>query len=99
MTAICPQESAAEGFNGTEFLQRSADRQRAYISTQLVMASSIAARIKPAMADCIGSAFFDGTGLSETGFETSIERIREFNDYHPSSVLVVVIESQCGPFN
>ncbi|MCE8001189.1 MAG: hypothetical protein HEP70_20370, partial [Rhodobiaceae bacterium] len=52
------------GFHGAEFLERSLADQRGYVSTQLVMASSIAARIKPDLADCIGAEFFDGSGMS-----------------------------------
>lgn len=102
MTALVagfPQKSVAEGFTGQEFLQRAAQDQRGYISTQLVMASSIAARIKPSLADCIGREFFDGAGMSDEGFLSIIGRIKEFEAYHPSSVLVVVIENRCGKFN
>ncbi|MDF1804360.1 hypothetical protein [Thalassovita sp.] len=97
--ATCPQKSLAEGFTGAEFLQQSTQEQRGYVSTQLVMASSIAARIKPSLAECIGRVFFDGSGLSDQGFDMVLARIEEFKAYHPSSVIVVVIESQCEPFN
>lgn len=97
--AICPQKSLAEGFTGADFLQQSSQEQWGYVSTQLVMASSIAARIKPSLAACIGQVFFDGSGLSDQGFDTVLARIEEFATYHPSSVIVVVIESQCEQFN
>ena len=99
LAAFHPQNSQAEEFTGTDFLQRSSQDQRGYVSTQLVMASSIAARIKPDLADCIGNEFFDGTGMSDKGFEKVMQRVREFQDFHPSSVLVIVIESACGTFN
>ncbi len=99
LAAFHPQNSQAEEFTGTDFLKRSTKDQRGYVSTQLVMASSIAARIKPEMSDCIGETFFNGTGLSDKGFENVMQRVREFQDFHPSSVLVVVIEGACGTFN
>ncbi len=99
INTIYPQKSLANEFTGKQFLKRSAEDQRGYISTQLVMASSIAARIKPSLAECIGEAFFDGTGMADDGFEKVIARIAEFDAYHPSSVIVVVIENQCEPFN
>ncbi len=97
--AICPQVSYAEGFTGEVFLKRSTDDQRADVSTQLVMASSIAARIKPEVSECIGRVFFDELGMSESGFDTVIARVGEFSEFHPSSVLVIVIENECGSFN
>ena len=99
LAAFHPQNSQAEEFTGTDFLKRSTQDQRGYVSTQLVMASSIAARIKPELAECIGHEFFDGNGMSDQGFETVMQRVREFKDFHPSSVLVVVIEGACGTFN
>ena len=97
--AIYPQKSQADGFNGQVFLERSEQDQRGFISTQMVMASSIAARVDPSLSECIGRVFFDGTGLSESGFQIITRRIAEFPNYHPSSVLVVVIEKACGAFN
>jgi hypothetical protein len=97
--AICPQKSAAEGFTGKEFLTRSTADQRAFVSTQMVMASTISARIKPDHSACIGEVFFDNLGLSDRGFDTVMQRVREFQSYHPSSVMVIVVEQECGPFN
>ncbi len=99
LTAFYPQESVADGFTGAEFLTRAEPDQKATISTQLVMASTIAARIKPPLSDCIGKTFFDPQGLKSEAFEAIIDRVREFGEYHPSSVILVVIENRCGKFN
>lgn len=63
------------------------------------MASTIAARIKPPLSDCIADAFFAEVGMTDEGFESITDRIAEFDSYHPSSVILVVIESECGTFN
>ncbi|MFK7942918.1 MAG: hypothetical protein AB8B85_08425 [Paracoccaceae bacterium] len=97
--AMYPQKSSADEFTGADFLSWSDAEQRGYVSTQLVMASSIAARIKPPLATCIGEMFFEGSGMSDNGFDQVIARIREFSGYHPSSVMVIVIENACGRFN
>lgn len=96
--AICPQVSWAEGFTGQEFLEWSDSNQRNYIETQIVMASSIAARIKPQLSQCITDEFFGSKGLSQDGFSKVLTRVEEFSEYHPSSVLVIVLENTCGAF-
>ncbi|MGJ8628269.1 MAG: hypothetical protein ACSHXB_15015 [Sulfitobacter sp.] len=94
-----PQETKAEAFTGEAFLQWPEADQKGYISAQVGMAASIAARIKPDVAQCISDTFYRDDGIGELVFETAVERIAEFKSYHPSSVLVVVIENACGPFN
>lgn len=92
------QTSAANGFTGNEFLGWNSDQQRGYIEAQLVMATTIATRSDQERSDCIAGFFFDHSGLSETGFKNAVDRISEFRDYHPSSILVVMIENECGAY-
>ncbi|MEP2640080.1 hypothetical protein [Roseobacter sp.] len=96
---VCPQVSAAQEFTGKTFLTWSNADQRGYISAQLVMASTIASRIKPDMNACIAGAFFDGTGMSDAAFDQVVQTIGEYQDFHPSSVLVILLENECGTFN
>lgn len=98
LALICPQISWADGFTGREFLAWSEASQRGYIDAQLVMASSIVTRSKPDYAQCLADHFYSSTGLTDEGFQQIIGRVREYAEYHPSSVLVVVIESECGAF-
>ena len=93
-----PQILLADRFTGEEFARWSEADQRGYIAAQLVMASSIVTREKPAMSQCIADSFYDEDGLSDSGFGTFVSHIDEFRTYHPSSVVVVVIENACGPF-
>lgn len=74
-------------------------QQKSYIEAQLVMASTIATRTDADRALCIADTFFDARGLSNAAFGRTIERIREFSEFHPSSVLVVMIESNCGAYD
>lgn len=95
---LCPQVLTAEAFTGETFLRWSEADQRGYISAQLVMASTIASRSKPEMVDCIAEAFFDGTGMSEEKFADITKTVGEYKEYHPSSVLVILLEKTCGAF-
>ena len=97
-TLFCPQVLAAESFTGATLLNRSESDQRGYISAQLVMASTIASRSKPEMVDCIADAFFDEAGMSDEKFDEIVQTIGEFQSYHPSSVLVILLENACGSF-
>lgn len=96
--AICPQVSAAEGFTGKEFLTWSSVQQRSYLDAQIVMASSIVTRTKQNMANCMADEFYGASGLTDEGFKKLVDTISEYDTYHPSSVLVVVIENVCGAF-
>ncbi|MGJ8530145.1 MAG: hypothetical protein ACSHWX_16600 [Maritalea sp.] len=99
LAAINPQKSSAEGFTGSDFFQWNDDQQHGYVSAQLGMAVSISTRIKPELAECIAEVFYGDHGMSDKGFEIITARVHEFGDYHPSSVIVVVIENRCGTFN
>ncbi|WP_299732817.1 hypothetical protein [uncultured Tateyamaria sp.] len=95
----CPQISYADGLTGAAFLEWDAERQANYLQTQLVMAGSIAARVKPELSECLGKSFFaENGGISDVGLKGILENIRQFPDFHPSSVLVVTMESDCGSF-
>ena len=98
VAAICPQKSAAEGFTGSAFLQWNDAEKRGFIDAQLVMASSIVSRSKPAMSRCMADQYYGDSGLTDAGYEAFIEAIGQFEDFHPSSVLIVVIENECGAF-
>jgi len=96
--AICPQESLAEGFTGAEFLSWSQAQQRSYVNAQLVMASSIVARAKPDMSQCLADHFYGEQGVTDEQFDALRKTIEDYETYHPSSVLVIVIENTCGTF-
>ena len=96
--AVYPQKSSAEAFTGAVFLEWSDAQQRSYIDAQLVMASSIVARDKPAMSQCMADRFYGIEGVSDAGFKEIRTTIKAYKTYHPSSVLVIVIENTCGAF-
>lgn len=51
------------------------------------------------MSECVAKHFFGTKGLRDEKFNELIETIGDYGTYHPSSILVVVIENACGPFN
>lgn len=96
--AIYPQKTLADGFTGETFLSWSLAEQRGYLDAQIVMASSIVTRAKPAMSQCMADRFYGPEGLTDRGFEEIRTTIAEYQTFHPSSVVVVVIENNCGAF-
>ena len=98
LTATCPQKSQAEGFTDEEFLTWSIAEQRGYLDAQIVMASSIVTRAKSAMSQCMANTFYGPDGLTDIGFSVFRKTITEYQTYHPSSVVVVVLENACGSF-
>jgi len=93
-----PQETRANDFTGSDFLQWSEAQQLSYINAQLVMASSIVARDKPAMSQCVADTFFGDSGITDAKFRDVQSSVTSYATYHPSSILVVLIENACGKF-
>ncbi len=94
-----PQISEAAGFTGKEFLAWTVEDQKSYLEVQMVMAATIAARIKPILSDCLARKFYGNNGLSEKGLSQVVMEIRNYSDFHPSSVALVVMERECGGFD
>lgn len=99
ITSSYPQKVSAEGFTGQEFLTWSETQQRGYLEAQVVMAGTIAARINPELAQCISSEFMSKNGLSASAFSGILGSVAEYETYHPSTLLVVLIEQDCGAFD
>lgn len=56
-------------------------------------------RNNPEQAQCIADAYYSDTGLTDQGYAEIRAKVSEFESYHPTSVLVVMVENQCGAFN
>lgn len=98
VSIIYPQQTSAEAFTGKTFLSWPEEEQRGYLDAQIVMASTIVSRTKPEMSQCMAELYYGSLGLTNEGFASLINRIQEYETFHPSSVLVAVIEKECGSF-
>ena len=86
----------AEGLNASSFATWSENTQHAFIQNGVVMASTMASRANPDYAQCIADWYFaDGEVLAGRN-ETIVSSILNYPDYAPTSVIVGVIEQQCG---
>ena len=95
-TIVCISTAGAEeGFKSSKFLTHSAESQKGYIGASVMMAGVIASKNAPEQARCI-----DGWASSNdpSGFPTVIEAMRKYPDYHPSGIILAVLQKACGSF-
>lgn len=97
--AICPQNSLAEGFSGQDFLAWSQQGQESYVSTSIVMATLVATRTNTKTAACLETWYaLDAETRADKNTEV-IGKIKRNADYHPSAVILLVMEEACGSFS
>lgn len=91
---IYPQETAAEGFTGEVFATWSRSSQDSYIQTSVMMAGVVLTRIKPSASNCIDAWYFKEPKEERNRYIS--ETIVTYTDYHPSGVILAIIEQECG---
>ena len=98
VVAIYPQKSAAEKFTGAEFLAWSVEGQDSYNGTSITMATLVAGRTNPARATCLDEWYATSETLAAQRDAEIRDTIRRNAEYHPSAVIVLVLEEACGHF-
>ena len=93
-----PQVSAAETFTGAEFLTWSQSGQDSYISTSVTMAALVAGRSNPDQGACIDAWYAQSEALAGQRNEEIRDTIARNAEYHPSAVILLVMEGACGAF-
>lgn len=97
-TIVCSASGAAvawEGFKSSKFLTYPVESQKSYISTAVMMAGVIAAQNVPEQAQCIDRWTSEHDG---SGYKPVIEAMQRLPDYHPSGVILAVLNKACGSF-
>lgn len=98
VTAIYPQKSATETFTGTEFLTWDVEGQNNYIGIAVTMASLIATRTNPPMGQCLDEWYAASEAVAAERDSEIRAAIARNAEYHPSAVIMLVLEGACGPF-
>ncbi|MCT4555733.1 MAG: hypothetical protein N4A53_13685 [Pelagimonas sp.] len=96
--ASFPQKSAAEGFTGTDFLQWDRVGQDSYINTAVVMATFVSTRTNPKTAECLNGWYAESAEISQSRNDKIRNLIAKNASYHPSGVILLVLEEACGSF-
>ena len=95
-TIVCGVSGAgAEGFKASEFLKFPQENQRGYISASAMMAGLIATQNVPDQAKCIDRWVADE---ATRGHPIISEAMKAHGDYHPTAVIMSVLQKECGAF-
>ncbi|MEM1377066.1 MAG: hypothetical protein AAGG69_06725 [Pseudomonadota bacterium] len=93
-----PQVLSAEGFTGTEFLTWSETAQAAFFQNSVLMASTISSRLEETHATCVSDWYFGEAVDRGARNQEVLETIRQYPEFHPSAVVLAVIERECGQY-
>ena len=89
---------AEEAFKGETFLEWREEAQHSYIQISIVMASVIASQMREGFAGCIGEWYSPDPGTEAERNREIVAVIRENPEFHPSGVILAVVQKQCGEF-
>ena len=94
--ALCPQQSAAEGFTGSDFAEWPQASQNGYIQTSVTMAGVVMTQIRPEFSRCIDQWYL-GDGRKEERNRFIRETITgHAASYHPAGTILAILMDQCG---
>lgn len=93
-----PQKSLAEKFTGEEFLTWSVEGQDSYIGIAVTMASLIATRTNPPTGQCLDVWYAESEDVAAERDAEIRATIARNAEYHPSAVIMLVLEGACGTF-
>lgn len=86
---------AQETFKSAKFLTYSAEAQKSYINSSVIIASLIASQNSRTQADCL----HDWSGKHVGGgYQPVIDAMRRYPDDHPSGLILAVLQKACGSF-
>lgn len=88
----------AETFTSAEFLTQNEAAQTSFIEISITMAATVATQANPAIARCIDEWYFEDKPRQEQRNRHIVSVMRQYPDYHPSGVILAVIQKACGSF-
>jgi len=90
-----PQVSTAGEFTANQLLQTSETTQNNYFQVSVTMAAVISAQNKPEQARCINEWYFKNIDTQNLYIR---ELMQEYRNFHPSGVILGILEKTCGEF-
>ena len=91
-----PQEAAAEGFTGKEFLTWDRGNQNSFIETSITMIGIVASQGWDGATKCLNDWYFTNHTIRSREHDEIIALIRDYPDFHPQGVILGFIERKCG---
>lgn len=84
------------GTTTADFLKWERKAQESYFNNSITMIGVIAGRNKPDIAKCLDEWYFK-TNVSQRERNTEfLETMKQYADYHPSAVVLGLVEQSCG---
>lgn len=97
-SAVIAGCARAEGFTGTQFLEWPIESQNSYFQSSATMSVFIASRNDPEQATCLNDWYYDDNAVNPDRNDEFRAAIRENPTYHPSGVVLAVMQKACGSF-
>lgn len=97
-TAIYPQKLSAEGFTGADFGNWSETSKDGYIQASIMMAGVIGAQTQPEISRCIDAWYFQTEDSKSKQNAVIRQTISTYPNYHPSGVILAIVQEACGAF-
>lgn len=88
----------AEGFTSADLLAQSKEGQESFIEISLTMAAAIAAQTNPGIAECLDGWYFRDRQRQAARVAHIQATMRQYPAYHPSGVVLAVVQQTCGSF-
>ncbi|MEM9356810.1 MAG: hypothetical protein AAGB04_11395 [Pseudomonadota bacterium] len=85
--------AGSKEFTSADFLKYPKQSQASFINASVVMASLIAGQNSDAQAKCLNA--WSGAQV-KSGYPAVLSAMQRFPDYHPSGVVLAVLQKQCG---
>ncbi|WP_108887197.1 hypothetical protein [Pseudoprimorskyibacter insulae] len=96
LNMIYPQESVAEGLTAKDFLVWDEPSQNSFLFSSVGMAAAIASQTKPELAQCLNDWYFGDKTNTRNG--EILDFMGQYGGYHPTTVILAVVENACGEF-
>ena len=90
--------AAADKFTSADVLEWSGENQTFYFQTSITMAGAIATQTNPKVARCLNDWYFKDVSKRPKRNEQILAAMRQHREYHPSGVILAVLQKACGSF-
>ena len=95
---FCMPVYAETSNTAREFLTWRKEQQDSFIQSSLLMAVTIAAQFDQKFGDCIVDWYTNDPNIVEKRNFEILEMMEKHQEFRPSSVLLAVVQKQCGRF-
>lgn len=96
LLAVYSPAAVADGFTSAEFLQWPPKSRSSYFATSVTMASAVVRVNNKKQSACINAWYGNDRERVERRI---LDIMRKYPEYHPQSVILAVLEKQCGSVN